>query len=213
MYSERFPSEHNPGFNNATPPQKRSPVVLILILCIVLVVLIFAGILAVTYLNRSEADEESLRSNDSLISEVEPEPETAPQFRTETFRYVSQWPNGFPTDSDIYKTYSGQPSTGGDTSTRKHVGYIYWHWCRGELIDGPINRTTGLVMTDRHDTFHAYFSEVRPDLSGDQIYDGSRWVINPTPDGTYHHPHFCCTDTYWFYVIDVWEQDFLIEVQ
>lgn len=202
MHNQKYPYGHNTDYGN-TPKQKKSPAVLILILSIVLVVLVFAGIFGVIYLTGTPEP--------AAVQPAIEEPVIAPEPQIVTVRYVDQWPIGVPTESDIYKAYSEIPETGVAASTKEHVGYIYWHWCRGEYKDGPINRTTRLVMGDRHDTFHAYFSTERPDISGDMIYDGSRWVVNPTPDGTYHHPYSNCTDTYWFYVIDVWEQTFMIE--
>lgn len=143
---------------------------------------------------------------DRIVTDVSSAPEgyvLAEDASVET-TYVRQWPAGFSTDHPLYSQYS-QISAG--ASDERIVGYLYWHWCRGELIDGPINRTTGLVRDGRHNCFHAYYSTVRPDISGDYIFD-DRWIVNPTPDGTYHHPDACCTDTYWFYVVPVMEGTF-----
>ena len=212
MRNEKYPPGYYPNCNAPAPAPKKSPTVLILFLSIILALLILAGIFGMIWLTQNT--EEDTPEETSAQTAKKSELDTS-AFRTETYRYVAQWPAGFPTDSELYRTYSGQPADGGDANTLKHVGYIYWHWCRGDFYDGPINRTTRLVRDGSHNSFHAYFSTVAPDVSGDYIYDDydHRWVINPTPDGTYHHPDSCCVDTYWFYVIDVWEQDFVVVEQ
>ena len=183
---------------------KKSPLVPILIVLIILALLALAGII-VFYLTASsyDIDRNIIPTKNTEVTPSE----------TVTVQYVAQWPDGFPTDHELYQTYSSQPTTGALPISERHVGYIYWHWCRGDYKTGPINRSTSLVRHGSHDTFHAYFSTESPDISGGFIYDeyGEKVVVNPTPDGTYHHPHFCCQDTYWFYVLDVKEQTFVVE--
>lgn len=116
-------------------------------------------------------------------------------------KYVSQWPDGFSQDHPLYEAYNKKPTY---TAGERHAGYIYWHWCRGDYTAGPINRTTSPFQKDYHNSFHAYYSTVIPNITGDYFIDG-KLLPNPTPDGTYHHPDACCKDTYWFYVLPVME--------
>lgn len=139
------------------------------------------------------------------------------QVDSDTKQYVRQWPSGFDFYHYLYRQYSGSPSAAAMETDSKKVevtenvaGYIYWHWCRGERTKGPINRNVDEKWSPKFDSFHAYFSTSDPMASGPVIppssYDSGP-VDNPSDGGMYHRPNAdCCTDTYWFYPIEVMQQ-------
>lgn len=110
-----------------------------------------------------------------------------------TLNYVSSWPSGFYTSNTLYKQYNVSPKSASDTSTQKTVinstknlGYIYWHWCRGDYTAGPINRMIEYNKTSTFDTFHAFYSTTAV-------------AYNAPPTDAYKYSNAsACKDTYWW---------------
>lgn len=120
-------------------------------------------------------------------------------------KYVSSWPSGFSTSHSLYSTYNNSPKSNSETSTTKTTvsssstcGYIYYHWCRGTYADGPINRKTSKTYTSEFNTFHAFYSTTAPSSLGSPASDGSYIYSNGS----------CCKDSYWYYPITVYSQDY-----
>lgn len=113
-----------------------------------------------------------------------------------TIDYVSNFPSGFNTNHSLYSQYHKTPVSSSENSTSKTtvststIGYIYWHWCRGDHV-GAIDRFIELYYTDVYHDFHAYFrssplgmskhtgvfQEVRTD-----ICDSTFWWFAADPD-------------------------------
>lgn len=127
---------------------------------------------------------------------------TAVQASTGTVDYVSSWPSGFNTGNSLYKKYNVSPKKNGETSTTKTVvnststlGYIYWHWCRGQNV-GPANRCIEYSKTSTFNTFHAFYSTTNS--------------TNYT-DGAYKYSNSsACSDTYWWGKVTVSRQKYTI---
>ena len=123
-----------------------------------------------------------------------------------TVKYVKSWPSGFSTSNSLYTTYNKTPKTASETETEKLVidsnsvtGYLYYHWCRGEYEDGPINRGTSKSKTSEYDTFHAFYSTTKP----------STLTASSDDDGSYQFSKSsCCTDSYWYYYTSVYTQTY-----
>lgn len=108
-----------------------------------------------------------------------------------TIDYVSSWPSGFNTSNSLYTTYNKTPKSASETSTQKVVidststlGYIYWHWCRGDSV-GAINRATNWSKTSTFDTFHAFYSTTKKSYSSSA--NAYQWKNTSA-----------CNDTYWW---------------
>ncbi len=124
-----------------------------------------------------------------------------------TKKFVESWPEGFLSSNSLYNTYkpSGLTATQTDTykcelGSKKLVGYVYYHWCYGTYLYGPLNRTTSKVDDGIHSTFHA-FAEVPGVLDPTSL--------SPASDGsvTYAMAEHC-TDSHWWYYIPVYEQSY-----
>lgn len=109
---------------------------------------------------------------------------------TGTVDYGSDW-RGFDTGNALYKQYNKTPIAAYENDTTKvtvttsHVGYIYWHWCSGQVFDKPYNRYVKSNRQDGYTTFHAFYStEDIPFNAKANGYDKSR------PD--------VCKDSYWW---------------
>lgn len=118
---------------------------------------------------------------------------------TSSITYVSNWHSGFLTSNALYSQYNNAPISAYENATQKVVvnsdevvGYIYWHWCRGEN-KGAINRKINWTKTSEFDTFHAFFSTEKLDYcenpSGTKVSGANAYgCVNKN----------CCKDTYWW---------------
>lgn len=105
--------------------------------------------------------------------------------------YVSNWHSGFLTSNSLYSQYNKTPVSAYENATQKVVidsnevvGYIYWHWCRGDN-KGAINRKINWTKSSEFDTFHAFFSTEKLTYSS----SGNAYKCKNTS---------CCKDTYWW---------------
>ncbi len=122
-----------------------------------------------------------------------------------TINYVSGWPSGYDRSHSTYTTYNKTPKTASETETDKVVinststpGYIYWHWCRGELTDGPSNRLIEEYYTDEFCCFHAFYSTT-PETSLEHLSSDYSVVKFANADS--------CTDSYWYWFLPVYRQN------
>ena len=119
-------------------------------------------------------------------------------------QYVKNWPGGFDTSHELYRTYNNSAVTNSETDTIKItvdseriVGYIYWHWCRGTHTEGPIDRKTSTVQTTEFKEFAAFYSTTSP--SGlEEASDGSVTFPNKA----------CCDDSWWYYYVPIYTQTY-----
>ena len=121
--------------------------------------------------------------------------------------YVKSWPGGFHTGNALYGTYNKTPVSASETDTAKTVvnseavsGYIYWHWCRGSYTAGPINRRVSDVCEGEFQTFHAFYSTSNASSTDANDTNGG--------DCKYYPNGGCCTDTYWYFQIPVYTQNY-----
>lgn len=111
--------------------------------------------------------------------------------------YVNSWPAGFNRGSAYFSTYNKNPLTPYENSTEKRnvstsvAGYLYWHWCRGNYHNGPVNRAVSDCWTGEFNTFHAFASYTPLGYNG-----GSGAFQNSRPD--------ICRDTYWWLGVSCW---------
>lgn len=112
---------------------------------------------------------------------------------TGTIDYAVSWQAGFDKNNSLYSKYNKTPLTAKETDTEKivvttsDIGYIYWHWCRGEYTSGPINRKIGDSKTSTYDTFHAFVSTTDAAVVTDS---NARKFSNG----------YVCKDSYWWVI-------------
>ncbi|MGM9599443.1 MAG: cohesin domain-containing protein, partial [Faecousia sp.] len=133
------------------------------------------------------------------------------QTGTGSVQYVSSWPSGFNTGLSIYSTYNKSPMKATETATAKTeitgtstIGYIWWHWCRNDPLDGPNNRLINATQNSEFVACHAFFSETSP---AERIAAGARYDSSDNSyvlEGTAAH----CMNTYWFFPIAVYQQNY-----
>lgn len=123
---------------------------------------------------------------------------------TKTLDYVKSWPEGYDTTNSHYKAYNNTPVADFENAYTKatvhsdeHIGYVYYHWCRGTYTEGPINRTTSQTKSDPHITFHSFFSTTDP----------STLTTASDSSVTYANAD-CCKDTWWYYNVPVYRQSY-----
>lgn len=110
--------------------------------------------------------------------------------------YVPSFPSGFWTGHPLYSAYHRSPASAYENATDKrtvstsHIGYLYWHWCRGTYSNGPINRLVSDCWTSEFSTFHAF-------TSGALGYDGGKGAFQCSNPGV-------CRDTYWWLAQSCW---------
>ena len=127
-----------------------------------------------------------------------------------TVEYVPAWPAGFDTSHGLYAKYNNTPVSDSETDSHRTtvtsnqtIGYLYYHWCRGTVTNGPINRRVNSVYTGEYRAFHAFYS-----TEGAGEFDAN----GNYGEGTYYYPNGgCCADTYWYYQIPVNQQTFITE--
>ena len=107
--------------------------------------------------------------------------------------YVKQFPSGFDTTDDLYAKYHNTPTTGSESATEKVIiesdavtGYLYYHWCY------PNSYFSQASKGGQYTTFHAYYSNTKPDT---YRVDTSDW--------SYCTAHETCTNTQWYFVVEV----------
>ena len=131
-----------------------------------------------------------------------------------TIDYVPNWSIttntfsgvGIDTSSSLYKTYNKSIKSASETATAKttvsssHIGYIYYHWCRGTYTSGPINRLSYENSTGAFTTFHGFYSA--------GTTPASKYDPNGVDglDGYYYSNADVCHDSYWYYAIPVYRQ-------
>ncbi|MBQ2384168.1 MAG: SH3 domain-containing protein [Oscillospiraceae bacterium] len=129
---------------------------------------------------------------------------------TKTMQYVDQWPEGFLDTHALYSKYDkglfapveGETATSKTeyTTTKKLIGYVYYHWCYGSYVDGPINRTTSKVNDGSHTTFHAFMADLA-------TMDPT--TLTEASDGSMTYPRAdACTDSHWWYAIPLYEDSY-----
>ncbi len=120
--------------------------------------------------------------------------------------YVESWPDGFDYNNSYRTTtFAQRPKTAYENSTERLVvesdnvvGYLYWHWCRGQQLGLNYNRSISNGYTDTYWCFHAYYSTTYVE------YNGS---ANAWSAGNYD----CCQDSYWYFQLPVRRQTYRIE--
>ena len=131
-----------------------------------------------------------------------------------TIDYVPNWSIttntfsgvGIDTSSSLYKTYDKSIKSASETATAKttvsssHIGYIYYHWCRGTYTSGPINRLSYENSTGAFTAFHGFYSA--------GTTPASKYDPNGVDglDGYYYSNADVCRDSYWYYAIPVYRQ-------
>lgn len=111
-----------------------------------------------------------------------------------TIDYVPSFPSGFNTSHSLYTQYNKTPVYASEDSTQQTtvntstIGYIYWHWCRGDHA-GAINRYIESTYTaNENGTFHTFHAAFRSSPIGNQKYsDGYcyQWANSSVCDSTY----------------------------
>lgn len=117
-----------------------------------------------------------------------------------SIKYVENWPAGFSTSSSLYTTYNKAGSKVSESETTDErievesdgvTGYLYYHWCySGSYYSQP-------ERTGSYTTFHAYYSTTAPDS-----------YTCDTSDYSYNTAHSGCSNSGWYFVIDVSEQKY-----
>ena len=123
-----------------------------------------------------------------------------------SIQYVKSWPSGFLTSHSLYSTYHKTPKSNSETETDKTTvssdnttGYLYYHWCRGEYTNGPIDRKSKPTKQDDCDTFCAFYSTTSP----------STLAAAADNDGSYMYKNGdCCKDSYWYFYTPVNTQNY-----
>ena len=123
-----------------------------------------------------------------------------------TITYVRSWPVGFLTSHKLYNEYNKMAKCDSETETDKTeissdnvVGYLYYHWCRGDTHSYPDNRKAKDTQQDDCNTFHAFYRETDP----------STLETPKNPDGSYKLPNKdCCSSSHWYYYTPVYSQTY-----
>ncbi len=124
-----------------------------------------------------------------------------------TINYVESWSPYFDTSHSLYTRFNKTPKTVGVNGNKKVEastavkGWIYWHWCRGQVKSAPTNRfISDYGYTAEFNTFHALYSETDVDHFDNNGVDGG---------STFFFPHSqTCTDTYWYWRTPVYRQTY-----
>ena len=119
--------------------------------------------------------------------------ETWEPIKTETLDYVKQWPAGFDTENHLYSQYNKTPVNGSESGVEKVIidsdavtGYLYYHWCyEGSYFSQA-------AQSGHFNIFHAYYSTTKPDS----------YRVD-TSDNSYCTAHDSCSNTDWFFVVEV----------
>lgn len=125
--------------------------------------------------------------------------------------YVSSWPSGFNSSTSMFAKYNKSPKSASISATKRvttstaNAGYIYWHWCRGQYVSGgPINRLINDGYSSKFPTFHCFESTSSyPHTDPYGVYSDTFYCSNPG----------CCMDTYWYFRVQVKQQDWKEETK
>ena len=122
------------------------------------------------------------------------------QTASSSIQYVPAWPSGFSTSSSAYSTYNkaGSKVTASETSTSKTVvtsdalcGYLYYHWCYADSYYSTESQSGSYT------TFHAYYDTTDP----------ANFTCD-TSDMSYKTSHSTCSNSNWWFVTEVYQQDY-----
>ncbi len=108
-----------------------------------------------------------------------------------TTDYITNWPSGFSTSHPIYGQYAKSAPYAYETATEKRtvststVGYMYYHWCRGDGAGAYANRMISYGYTPEFHAFHAFIS------SGAIGYNGSADAFDSP------QPSVCNSSKWW----------------
>lgn len=114
--------------------------------------------------------------------------------------YVNSWAAGFDTSSSVYTQYNKKSSrvTASETATTKtvvdsdsRIGYLWYHWC------SPSVTSSWATKYDTYTTFHTYYGTTAP----------SNYSCD-TSDYSYKTAHSSCSNTSWWFPMDVYEQKY-----
>ncbi len=115
-----------------------------------------------------------------------------------SIKYVKSWPSGFNTSNSLYSTYNKTPKTAVTNTNDKTTidsdsvtGYIYYHWCYANSYYSVANKSGDYT------TFHAYYSTTPP---SSYDYDTGDW--------SYKTSHSTCSDSPWYFAIEVNQQNY-----
>ena len=117
-----------------------------------------------------------------------------------SIQYVPSWPSGFSTSSSVYTKYNKLSAkvTSSETATTKTqvtsdalCGHLYYHWC---YADSYYSSATN---SGSYTTFHAYYDTTDP----------SSYTCD-TSDMSYKTSSTNCSNTNWWFVTDVYQQDY-----
>lgn len=112
---------------------------------------------------------------------------------TDTLDYVKQFPSGFDTTDPLYAQYHKTPMANYESEDEKVIiesdivtGYLYYHWCYQNSYFSQASKG------GQYSIFHAYYSTTKPDT---YRVDTSDW--------SYCTAHDTCSNTDWFFVVEV----------
>ena len=117
-----------------------------------------------------------------------------------SIQYVPSWPSGFSTSSSVYSQYNRSSSkvSPAETATTKTevasdalCGHLYYHWCYANSYYSSSSNTGSYT------TFHAYYDTTDP----------SSYTCD-TSDMSYKTSSANCSNTNWWFVTDVYQQDY-----
>ena len=134
---------------------------------------------------------------------------------THTVEYA--WPQdtedwqGVDRSGTFYSQYNHTPVSASETDSQKvsivstdHIGYLYFHWCRGRT-DGPYNRVISNCYETSYPYFHAFTStEVGSDYDANGSYGQS---------AKYLYNNACCKDTWWWRQIPLYRQTYTVQTK
>ena len=117
---------------------------------------------------------------------------------TGSVTYVPTWASGFDTASSVYTQYNKSKVTASETATAKtvidsdqRVGYLWYHWCTTS------KSTSWAYETSTYNIFHTYYGTTAPSNYECDTYDYS-----------YYTNHSSCSNSGWWFPIDVYRQDY-----
>lgn len=134
---------------------------------------------------------------------------------THTVEYA--WPQdtedwqGVDRSGTFYQQYNHVPVSASETNSEKvtevsteHIGYLYFHWCKGR-VDGPYNRVISNCYETDYPYFHAFTStEAGSDYDTNGAYGAT---------AKYLYNNACCTDTWWWRQIPIYRQTYTVQTK
>ena len=134
---------------------------------------------------------------------------------THTVEYA--WPQdtedwqGVDRSGTFYQQYNHVPVSASETDSEKvtevsteHIGYLYFHWCKGR-VDGPYNRVISNCYETDYPYFHAFTStEAGSDYDANGAYGAT---------AKYLYNNGCCTDTWWWRQIPIYRQTYTVQTK